>query len=77
MTWAKGFAEEKEAAKARQSAEAAARLKGKLTGRQLFIKDASLIDSDVQFREAGKFIVESIKRIQISSGTVSSSERNF
>ena len=68
MTWAKGFAEEKEAAKARVSAEAAARLKGKLTGRQLFIKDASLIDSDVQFREAGKFIFESFKRNQISAG---------
>jgi len=52
MTWKKGFDEEKAAAKARESAEAAARLKGKLTGRQLFIKDASLIDSDVQFREA-------------------------
>jgi len=52
MTWAKGFVEEREAAKAKVSAEAAARLKGKLTGRQLFIKDASLIDSDVQFREA-------------------------
>ena len=58
MTWKKGFDEEKTAAKARESAEAAARLKGKLTGRQLFIKDASLIDSDVQFREAGKLILE-------------------
>ena len=58
MTWAKGFVEEREAAKAKVSAEAAARLKGKLTGRQLFIKDASLIDSDVQFREAGKLNLE-------------------
>ena len=61
MTWKKAFDEEKAAAKARESAEAAARLKGKLTGRQLFINDAALIDSDVQFREAGKLDCENVR----------------
>ena len=54
MTWKKGFDEERERARARELAEAEARLKGKLTGRQLFMQDTSLIDSDVQFRQAGK-----------------------
>ena len=76
MTWKKGFDEEKAAAKARESAEAAARLKGKLTGRQLFIKDASLIDSDVQFREAGELMFQSfncfLKHLSGSSFNVAS-----
>ncbi len=54
LKWKKGFDEERSAAKARQAAALKEALKNKLTGRQLFMRDASLVDSDVQFRQAGK-----------------------
>lgn len=52
LAWKRGFDEEREkAAKAAADRERAERA-GKLTGRQLFMQDQSLNDSDVKFLEA-------------------------
>ena len=53
MTWQKAFMEKKLSRRKMSKAEEAA-AKGKLTGRQLFLEDKTLNDSDVQFRQAGE-----------------------
>ena len=54
LKWKAEFDAERLALREKKEKAAKAAKEGKLTGKQLFITDNSLIDSDVKFLEAGK-----------------------
>ncbi len=54
LAWKKRFDETRAEARRKSKEAEAASLKGKLTGRQLFIRDSTLNDSDVKFLQEGK-----------------------